>query len=393
MTGDLEGRPTRPSRLLAGAALGALSWPADLVGALGATWSAARTAPGGAATPGGLPGALVGWHRRRAARFLGWADDGFPARPDRAAVFLWCRVGVGLTGTAVLALLAYGLFAGVAGLLSVLLDVRISVADPAADGQLTPSALLVLAPVGLVLLYLNLMGLVGIGLLDRAAATRWLSADRRDQLERQVRDLTVSRAELLAALDSERARIERDLHDGVQQRAVALGLLVGRARRAVPADGPARDLLGQAMAEAERLVGDLRDVAWRVRPTTLDTLGLHPVLHQLAEHTDPPTTLDWPDPERLPAPVETTLYYVAAEALTNVSRHARATSARVRVAVGQPAGSVTLTVHDDGVGGADAVVGHGLAGLASRVETAGGTLAVDSPVGGPTTLMAVLPCA
>ncbi len=260
-----------------------------------------------------------------------------------------------------------------------------------------------MVPVGLVLLYLDLMGLVGVGLLDRASAARWLSLSHSERLEAQVEELTVSRADLLAALDAERGRIERDLHDGVQQRAVALGLLVNRARRAVAPESSGYLLLEQAGREAERLVMDLRDVAWRVRPTTLDTHGLEPVLRQLVLHAAVPTVLDWGVPGRLPAGLETTVYYVVAEALTNVAKHSGAGEAGVLVRVsgqavgaggGRPEGGVVhVVISDDGVGGAVARPGHGLAGLAGRVAAAGGTLAVDSPAGGPTRIEVTLPCA
>jgi signal transduction histidine kinase len=203
----------------------------------------------------------------------------------------------------------------------------------------------------------------------------------------------VSRADLLAALDAERGRIERDLHDGVQQRAVALGLLVNRARRAVGSSSGS-PLLEQAAREAELLVTDLRDVAWRVRPTTLDTHGLAPVLAELVSRAEPPTVLEWDSPERLPPDVETTIYYVVSEALTNVAKHSGASEARVRVSVGRglPPLEVHVTITDNGAGGALPHPGHGLAGLTSRVATAGGTLTVDSPPGGPTKIEVTLPC-
>lgn len=379
---------TGPSRLLVGAALGTLVWPVDLVA------SAAAVIGGRSRTATRLASALVAWHRRRLTRWLGWTDDGGPVPPQRALAYLASRVAVGLVGTAVLALLAFGVYAAVVGLLSWLFDIRVTVSDPLAAGQVTTSTMLTFVPLGAVLLYLDLMGLAGVGVLDRAAADRWLGVDRTARLVRQVEELTLSRAELLAALDAERGRIERDLHDGVQQRAVALGLLVGRAQRSADPGSRTRTLLEQAAAEAEHLVTDLRDVAWRVRPTSLDTRGLAPVLQQLAERTDPPTTLRWGEPRRLPAHVETTVYYVVAEALTNVSRHAGASRAEVVVDVqGEGADRrLTVVVSDDGRGGAAARRGHGLAGLTSRVATAGGELTIDSPAGGPTRVEVVVPC-
>lgn len=383
-----RGRPG-PSRLLVGAAVGTVVWPLDLLVSAAAVVAGRSRAVAGAVTR------LVDAHRRRLVRWHGWTDDAVPVPLGRATTFLAARVGVGVVGTAVLGLLAFGVYAAVVGLLSWLFDVRVTVSDPLAAGQVTTSTMLVFVPLGAVLLYLDLMGLAGVGVLDRAAADRWLAGDRTERLTRQVAELTLSRAELLAALDAERARIERDLHDGVQQRAVAVGLLVGRARRAAEPGTRTHELLDRAAAEAEHLLADLRDVAWRVRPSSLDTRGLAPVLHELAERTDPPTTVRWDRPRRLPGHVETTVYYVVAEALTNVTRHAGATRAQIAVDVtgDGPDERVTVVVTDDGVGGADARSGHGIAGLVGRVASAGGRLTVDSPPGGPTRVEAVVPCA
>jgi signal transduction histidine kinase len=388
--------------MLWGAALGAATWPLDLLGALVALVTARRAAPLRWVS------GLVAWHRRRTVRFLGWADDGVVLTSPRAARYLAGRVGVGLLGVLVLGLLAYGLFAVVAGLASWLFDVRLTVDEAFQGDGLSTAGLLGMIPIGAILLYLDLMGLVGVALLDRSAAARWLAPSRSERLAAQVESLTVSRADLLAALDAERGRIERDLHDGVQQRAVALGLLVNRARRAVGASSSAVVLLEQAAREAELLVTDLRDVAWRVRPTTLDTHGLAPVLAELVSRAEPPTVLEWDSPERLPTAVETTVYYVVSEALTNVAKHSGATEAEVRVSVttaGQAPASVGracpdpdsdnvhVTITDNGVGGALPHPGHGLAGLSGRVAAAGGTLTIDSPTGGPTRIEVTLPCA
>jgi signal transduction histidine kinase len=381
-------RRSSPARVLWGAALGTVLWPLDVVCAVVALVTVRRRAPLGAVS------ALVGWHRRRTVRFLGWADDGAALTSSRAAGYLVMRVGVGLVGVLVLGLLVYGIFGVGVSLASWLFDVRVTVDAPLQGdgGGLTTSELLAMVPLGAVLLYLDLMGLFGAGVLDRVAAARWLSPSRSERLAAQVESLTVSRADLLAALDAERGRIERDLHDGVQQRAVALGLLVNRARRAVGPEAAGSLLLEQAAREAELLVRDLRDVAWRVRPTTLDTHGLAPVLAELVSRATPPTTLEWEDPVRLPGEAETTVYYVVAEALTNVAKHSGAGKAVVSVSLASDA-VVRVVIADDGVGGAVQRPGHGLAGLAGRVAAAGGTLSVDSPAGGPTRIEVTLPCA
>lgn len=385
--------------MLWGAALGAVTWPVDLVFSV---VSLLRRP-----TLFGPVRSLVAWHRRRTVRFLGWADDGVMLTSPRAARYLAARVVVGVVGTLVLGLLAYGMFAVVAGLASWMFDVRLTVDEAFQGDGLSTAGLLGMIPVGAILLYLDLMGLIGVALLDRSAAARWLAPSRSERLAAQVESLTVSRADLLAALDAERGRIERDLHDGVQQRAVALGLLVNRARRAVGASSGSL-LLEQAAREAELLVTDLRDVAWRVRPTTLDTHGLAPVLAELVSRAEPPTVLVWESPERLPPSVETTIYYVVSEALTNVAKHSGATEAEVRLTAGRAPASdpasvgracrdpatpeVHVTITDNGTGGALPHPGHGLAGLASRAATASGTLTVDSPPGGPTKIEVTLPC-
>ncbi|MFE7504226.1 sensor histidine kinase [Promicromonospora sp. NPDC057488] len=386
-----------PVRLLWGAALGAVTWPLDLVCAVLAVVTAGRPTP--------LPPvrALISWHRGRTARHLGWVDDGAPLTSRRAAGYLALRVGMSSLSMLVLGLLVYGLFGVFVSLASWLFDVRLTVDAAFQGGGLSTSDVLMLVPIGAILLYLDLMGLFGVGLLDRWTAARWLSPSRSERLAAQVEELTVSRVDLLAALDAERGRIERDLHDGVQQRAVALGLLVNRARRLAGPGAPGTLLLEQAGREAEQLVADLRDVAWRVRPTTLDTHGLEPVLRQLVSHAAVPAVLDWDVPARLPGGVETTVYYVVAEALTNVAKHSGAAKARVTVSHGAggdggpdktgPGREIRVVIADDGIGSAEVRPGHGLAGLAGRVAAAGGTLTVDSPAGGPTRIEVALPCA
>ncbi|MGW2095110.1 sensor histidine kinase [Promicromonospora sukumoe] len=388
-----------PARVLWGAALGALTWPVDLLCAVLALLTARRR------TPLAPVRAVVALHRRRTVRFLDWSDGGAPLTSRRATGYLALRVGMSSLSMLVLGLLAYGLFGVVVSLASWLFDVRLTVDATFQGDGLSTSDVLVLVPIGGILLYLDLMGLFGVGLLDRWTAARWLAPSRSERLEAQVEELTVSRADLLSALDAERGRIERDLHDGVQQRAVALGLLVNRARRLAGPGAAGSLLLEQAGREAEQLVTDLRDVAWRVRPTTLDTHGLEPVLRQLASHAAVPTVLDWDVPVRPPGEVETTVYYLVAETLTNVAKHSGADGARVSVSLGgpEPAGDrpdgerqdgvVHVVISDDGIGGAEVRPGHGLAGLAGRVAAAGGTLALASPVGGPTRVEVVLPCA
>ena len=140
---------------------------------------------------------------------------------------------------------------------------------------------------GVVLLYLNLMGIVGVADLDARTARRYLGPSTEELLQLRVSELSVSRAEVVQAVNDERRRIERDLHDGVQQRLVALGMLLSRARRSNDADRAA-DLVRQAHEESQQALHDLREVAWRVYPTVLDQLGLHDVLGDLADRSSIP---------------------------------------------------------------------------------------------------------
>ena len=163
-----------------------------------------------------------------------------------------------------------------------------------------------------------------------------------------------------------------------------------RGRRAT--DPAVRDrLLAEASDEAARVLAGIRDVAWRMHPAALDTRGLRPVLTRLAARAEPAARLDYRLDERLRPEVEACVHYVVSEALTNVTKHAAATHAAITVTEAE--GVVTVTVTDDGRGGATTHGGRGLAGLAARAAALGGTLSLDSPHGGPTVVTAVLPCA
>jgi signal transduction histidine kinase len=192
------------------------------------------------------------------------------------------------------------------------------------------------------------------------------------------------------AVDAERRRIERDLHDGLQQRLVALAMLLGRARRPERTPEQAEALLRQAHEESEGVLAELREVAWRVYPSALDGPGLREALGGVAERSPVPLRLAYDVPGPLPQLVETAAYFVVSEAVTNAAKHACATDVEVRLAL--KAGVLTVRVRDDGTGGADPA-GAGLSGLRGRVEALDGRLRVDSPSGGPTTVTAELPCA
>ncbi|WP_157683138.1 sensor histidine kinase [Microlunatus soli] len=375
------------ARPVVGVGLGAVSWPVDLVAAI-----VTAVLRGGR-----MPLLVSGWQCRRVQRWIGFGQAAPPAPTSvpRSVGYLLTRVPIGLLAAVVLGLLLYGCWAVVAVLGSWLFDLHLPVADSVATVPVRSMTVAALVPVGLILLFLDLTGIAGVAALDRLAAEHWFRPTRSELLQRRVEELTVSRHDLIRALDSERSRIERDLHDGIQQRVVALGLLVGRARRQLEPQQAGSALLEQAQREAADLLDDLRDVAWRVSPATLESEGLAAALHRLAEQAGTPVTVHWAAPTRLPAAVESCVFHLVSEALTNVARHARATRTDVRL--DGPTGTasdrrLSVRVTDDGVGGAVPRPGHGLAGLTGRVEAAGGTLSISSPPSGPTRLEAVLPC-
>jgi signal transduction histidine kinase len=226
------------------------------------------------------------------------------------------------------------------------------------------------------------------GLLRSRVA--WLDAELRARLE----DLRSSRARLVAAGDTERRRLERNLHDGAQTRFVGLALLLGHARRVVdrdPTDPEVGPLLDQALAELQSGLAELRELARGIHPPLLTDQGLEPALRALVARAPVPATLAADVAERLPPPVEIAAYFVVAEALANVGKYAQADEATIAVRRGN--GRLTVEVADDGVGGADAGRGSGLRGLTDRVAALDGTLSVESPRGGGTRLRAEIPCA
>jgi PAS domain S-box-containing protein len=205
-------------------------------------------------------------------------------------------------------------------------------------------------------------------------------------------ELAASRARIVEAGDAERRRLERNLHDGAQQRLVALALTLRLAERKLTAgDEQGLEMLQRASAELTEALEELRELARGIHPAVLTERGLVPALEMLAGRASLPVELSAALANRLPQPVEAATYYVVAEALTNASKHARASTARVTVSHAN--GHAVVEVADDGVGGADAREGSGLRGLSDRIEALGGTLRVESPPGAGTTLRAFIPCA
>jgi signal transduction histidine kinase len=223
---------------------------------------------------------------------------------------------------------------------------------------------------------------VTLAAVAQAALARLLLDPREAQLAAEVADLRRSRVDLVDAFETERRRIERDLHDGVQQRLVALTMTLGRAELDVAA-GPGLVAVQDAHRQAEAALADLRTTIRGIHPRVLVDHGLTAAVHELADRSSVPCTVDIRLDERLPGPVEQAAYFVVSEALTNVARHSGARRAGVHA---WRRGEVfVLTVEDDGGGGATAEgPGTGLAGLAVRLDALGGTLRVTSPPGGPT---------
>jgi signal transduction histidine kinase len=206
-----------------------------------------------------------------------------------------------------------------------------------------------------------------------------------------VIELQESRAKLIEVSMAERRRLERDLHDGAQQRLVALSVQVGMARRKLHDDpAAAEELLDRAGGELRLALEELRELARGIHPAILTDRGLVPALEMLAGRAAIPVALSAALDDRPPGPVEAAAYYIVAEALTNASRHARASHADVRVRCENGSG-LFVEVADDGVGGADQSRGSGVRGLGDRVEALGGTLELDSPPGAGTTLIARIP--
>jgi signal transduction histidine kinase len=201
-----------------------------------------------------------------------------------------------------------------------------------------------------------------------------------------------SRARIVAAADDERRRIERDIHEGAQQRLVALGLQLRSAQRRLDddSDPDVSRLLGEAVAELQVAVDELRELARGVHPAVLTEEGLAAAVESLATRTPIAVSLDVLE-DRMPEQVEATAYFVVCEALTNIAKHAHASKAAV--GAHRANGVVTVDIEDDGIGGAFAQDGSGLRGLADRVEAMGGHLTIASPPNRGTRIVAEIPCA
>ena len=221
-----------------------------------------------------------------------------------------------------------------------------------------------------------------------------LSHSTAEQLADRVAVLTRTRADVLDAHGAELRRIERDLHDGTQARLVSIAMRLAVARQVLSDDPRDEQFLEELLRDAhegtEEAMTELRGVIRTVYPPILADRGLAGALTAVTTRCGVPTRLDIGDIERVPAAVEAVVYFAVAEALTNVVRHSRATMAGVRVS--RTADRLSVVITDDGTGGADDRLGTGLAGIRGRVHALDGTVNVDSPAGGPTTITMELPC-
>ncbi|MFC1409910.1 histidine kinase [Streptacidiphilus sp. N1-12] len=251
--------------------------------------------------------------------------------------------------------------------------------------------------VGLVLLLAMPWAARLVRRLDGYAAAALLGPNRARELARRVESLAESRSGVVDAADAERRRIERDLHDGAQQRLVSLAVNLGLAKRTLRGLPPeqqavrAMEVIDEAHLEAQAAIAELRDLVRGLHPVVLEDRGLDAALSGIAARAPLPVRLVVELPGRADPAVEAVAYFVVSEALANIAKHARAS--RAEVAVRQSGTRIVITVADDGVGGADPARGTGLAGLRQRAASVDGSLAVTSPLGGPTVLTVELPCA
>ncbi len=250
---------------------------------------------------------------------------------------------------------------------------------------------IVVVPIGALLVVPARYLIDGLGIAHAYWARLLLHSEPDPELTAKVVDARSAQARIIAAADAERRRIERDLHDGAQQRLVALSLKLGMARKRLgeDADGTALRLVDEAQEESRAALAELRDLARGIHPAVLSDRGLAAALRELAGRATVPTeVIEAPESRLLPA-VEATAYFVVAECLTNVGKYAQADAASVRVR--PEVGRLVVEVVDDGVGGASANGGSGLRGLADRVGALNGHLEVASPPGHGTRVRAEIP--
>ncbi|WP_405611138.1 sensor histidine kinase [Streptomyces sp. NBC_01508] len=230
---------------------------------------------------------------------------------------------------------------------------------------------------------------LGVVAAGRAALTRQLLSSRDASVDSRIQELGRSRVRLVDAFEAERRRIERDLHDGAQQRLVALSMTLGLARLENPGE-PLGGLLAKAHDEAGTVLVEIRELIRGIHPQVLTDRGLKDAVEDVADRSTVPVDVRFELPGRLPEPVETAAYFAVSEALANVAKHSGAERAEVCGKIAD--GELVVEVRDDGAGGADFSGGTGLQGVADRISVLDGHLVVSSPAGGPTVFRLRIPC-
>jgi signal transduction histidine kinase len=348
--------------------------------------------------------ALTAAHRHRFAAMLGvaippshaigrrWTWYGFRAVLRSEAT--WRQAGYHLVaGPALAAGALAALGAWVAGAALVLFPAYRKAFPPTSPlRDVSPKLWVVgLLLAGVLLLLAAPVVAAAVRVLDTRAAAALLGPSRAKELERRVETLRETRAGVVDAADAERRRIERDLHDGAQQRLVSLAMNLGIAKATLtglPDD--ARAVISDAHEEAKAALAEMRHLVRGLHPAVLEDRGLDAAISGIAARMPLPVRLRVDVPERASPTVEAVAYFVVSEGLTNITKHACASQAEVSV---QRAGeTLQVVVTDDGAGGADPSRGTGLAGLAKRAQSVDGTFEIKSPPGGPTLITVELPC-
>jgi signal transduction histidine kinase len=343
-------------------------------------WRARLVDPRTFPRPSRAPSEPAAWMRDRWLSVRRWRDAGYVA----AALLLDGAVlaVLSLLGTSAVAMLAAPLLAS--------RDDPVNVGPWQADDAASAA---LLAVIGLVLLVVVAYAWTLGACLQVALLRRTTDAGRQQALAAELTAVDASRTRLVESFDSERRRIERDLHDGAQQRLVTLAMGLGITRlevvEALGADHPAAVGVTAAHEQAKVLMDELRAFVRGIHPKVLTDVGLVAALDQLTAAAPIDMTVTSTLGRRPSPPVETTAYFAASEALTNVVRHSRAT--RAIVTLDRDGDDVVVEVRDDGVGGAAARPDSGLTWMADRLAAVGGTLAVASPVGGPTVVRMRIP--
>lgn len=246
--------------------------------------------------------------------------------------------------------------------------------------------------IGLLVVAVALALLYGLALAHRAISLYMLVPSREAALEAEIHHESERRAQAMQASETERARLERDLHDGVQPRLVSIGMLLGLAKRNLDTNpDKARELIDSAHSSTKEAITELRQLARGLQPAVLTDRGLDAALSALAARSHVPVQLEVHGVGRYRREVETAVYYAISEALTNVAKHSKASRCVVRLE--DRGGQLWARIEDNGQGGASIHDGGGLDGMQNRVRAAGGTLSISSPTGGPTTLEVSIPCA